>query len=230
MFGFFFLLLYTKNLIVQLMCLPQEYSYTNKLMSGQYTKNVLNVGGNNKNITLPPQYKGWHQILLDIDPKGGPDVLCDARELMGLPANEYDAVYCAHNLEHYYSHDVPKVLKGFLHVLKEHGFAEICVPDIDALMKTVVQEAMDIDDFLYQSPMGPITVKDLIYGHTVEIERSANDFFAHKTGFTSRSLHKVLNKCGFPYVFLGIVNFEIRAVAFEHRPTEDIRDLLNIPM
>ncbi len=61
---------------------------------------------------------------------------------MDLSANEYDAVYCSHNLEHYYRHDVPGVLKGFHHVLKDYGFADISVPDIDALMKTVVQNAI----------------------------------------------------------------------------------------
>ncbi|MDD1616033.1 MAG: type 11 methyltransferase [Methylococcaceae bacterium NSP1-2] len=85
-------------------------------------KKVLNVGGNSKLIPLPPEYEGWDHVLLDIDPKVYPDVLCDARELMGLAGAQYDSVYCSHNLEHYYHHDVKKVLAGFSHVLKADGF------------------------------------------------------------------------------------------------------------
>lgn len=79
---------------------------------------VLNVGGNSKAIALPPIFDGYEHLLLDIDPTGKPDLLCDARELTSTPAAQYDAVYCSHNLEHYFRHDVPRVLAGFIHVLK----------------------------------------------------------------------------------------------------------------
>jgi hypothetical protein len=51
-------------------------------------RRVLNVGGNTKDIPLPENYRGWENVLLDIDPRGKPDVLCDARSLFGLPAPE----------------------------------------------------------------------------------------------------------------------------------------------
>ena len=81
-------------------------------------RNVLNVGGGSKLIAIPPHYAGWSQLMLDIDPNAKPDVLADARELARLEPALFDAVYCSHNLEHYYAHDVPKVLAGFAHVLK----------------------------------------------------------------------------------------------------------------
>ncbi len=84
-------------------------------------RKVLNVGGNNRAIPLPSIYEEWVQLLLDIDPKGQPDVLCDARAMTDLPASTYDSVYCSHNLEHYHRHEVPKVLAGFRHVLKADG-------------------------------------------------------------------------------------------------------------
>lgn len=195
----------------------------------EYTiKKVLNVGGNSKAIPLPSQYNGWQHVLLDIDPRGNPDISCDARELMGLCENEYDAVYCSHNLEHYYRHDVRKVLQGMAHVLKVDGLLDIRVPDIDALMKIVVEKKMDIDDFLYQSPAGPITVRDVIYGYGVEIERSGQDFFAHKTGFSPKALTKLLNECGFPIVFIGLGYIEIVAFAFKNEPTDYIKNLFNL--
>jgi hypothetical protein len=47
-------------------------------------KNVLNVGGNSKAIPLPPHYAEFEHLLLDIDPKGSPDIVCDARMLTTL--------------------------------------------------------------------------------------------------------------------------------------------------
>ena len=193
-------------------------------------KKVLNVGGNNKNIALPPPYEGWEHILLDIDPRGNPDVICDARELMRLSGSEYDSVYCSHNLEHYYQHDTIKVLHDFLHVLKEGGFAYIRVPDIGELMRIVAQKGIDIGDVLYQSPAGPITVRDVVYGYGIEIERSGNDFFAHKTGFTQKSLHAILTKCGFTHIFMKPGNLEILAVAFKGKPNEFAAKLLKLPL
>lgn len=192
-------------------------------------RRVLNVGGNNKDIELPDHYRGWEHVLLDIDPRGRPDVVCDARELFRLPASHYDSIYCSHNLEHYYRHDVLKVLTGFGHVLKRDGFIHIRVPDMGMLMQTVVQQNLDIDDFLYQSPAGPIRVRDVIYGYGIEIEQSGNDFYAHKTGFTQKSLLNTLHSTGFKYVFAGAGNLEIFAFAFVERPTAFAATLLNLP-
>ena len=192
-------------------------------------KRVLNVGGNSKAIPLPPVFRGWENVLLDIDPRAAPDVLCDARELTRLAGGAYDAVYCSHNLEHYYRHEVPKVLAGFRHVLKDEGFANLRVPDMEELMRATVHNGLDIDDVLYQSPAGPITVRDVIYGYGPEIERSGNDFFAHKTGFTRKSLHAVLQACGFPYAYLDARNFEVMAVAFKREPDEQARRALGLP-
>jgi hypothetical protein len=197
-------------------------------MSEQPIRKVLNVGGNSKDIPLPSQYNGWQHILLDIDPRGNPDIVCDARDLTSLGKNEYDAIYCSHNLEHYYRHGVRKVLLGFNHVLKTDGFVHVCVPDIDALMKIVVEKKMDIDDFLYQSPAGPITVRDVIYGYGVEIERSGQDFFAHKSGYSPKALTKLLNECGFPIVFIGLLYIQIVAFAFKNQPTDYIKNLFNL--
>jgi ubiquinone/menaquinone biosynthesis C-methylase UbiE len=162
------------------------------------SKTVLNVGGGSKDIPLPLLYNGYKQILLDIDPAGNPDVVCDAREMKAkLSANQYDAVYCSHNLEHYYHHDVPKVLEGIYHVLKPGGFAHIRVPDIVRVMEIVMQENLDLEDKLYNTSHGPITALDVIYGWSHEIERSNQPFYAHKTAFTVQSLTNALMRVGF---------------------------------
>jgi ubiquinone/menaquinone biosynthesis C-methylase UbiE len=169
--------------------------------------------------------------LLDIDPKGKPDVVCDARELHTLAASKYDAAYCSHNLEHYYKHDGARVLQGFLHVLKPNGFAEIRVPDLNSVMKRVVESNLDIEDLLYQSPGGPISVRDVVYGWAKEIEASGVDFYAHKTGFTTHSLRSLFLRSGFPNVYMLVSEdaFEVRAVAFKKEPTPAQRVLLDLP-
>jgi ubiquinone/menaquinone biosynthesis C-methylase UbiE len=191
-------------------------------------KKVLNVGGNSKAIPLPPQYSEFEHLLLDIDPKGSPDIVCDARNLTTLESGQFDAVYCSHNLEHYYRHDVQRVLAGFLHVLKDGGFAHIRVPDIQELMRITIDRGLDIDDVLYQSPAGPIMVLDVLYGYSVEIERSKKDFFAHKTGFTHKSLLKALQKAGFSKIYSAAGNLEVSALAFKVAPDHDTRLLFNL--
>ena len=191
-------------------------------------KKVLNVGGNSKAISLPPQYADFEHVLLDIDPQGKPDIVCDARELTTLPPGRFDAVNCSHNLEHYYRHDVPKVLAGFMHVLTDDGFAQIRVPDIREVMRLSIEKDLDIEDVLYQSDAGPIMVLDVLYGHGEEIEQSGQDFYAHKTGFTVKSLYKVLLDAGFAKIFCTLGNLEINAVAFKNEPDEGMRALFNL--
>ena len=189
---------------------------------------MLNVGGNSKDVALPPQYTGWEHVLLDIDPRGKPDLVCDARELTTLPGDAYDSIHCSHNLEHYHRHDVKKVLAGFHHVLKADGFVFLRVPDMAELMRTVVEKNLDIDDVLYQSAAGPIMVRDVIYGYGREIEQTGNDYYAHKTGFTQKALERELNAAGFPVVFSGTGNLEVMAVALKDMPSPYVRSLFNL--
>jgi SAM-dependent methyltransferase len=101
-------------------------------------KRALNVSGNSKEIELPSAYDGFAHLLLDINPKGNPDIVCNARQLATLDPDQFDAVYCSHNLEHYYLHDVPKVLRGILHVLRTGCCALIRVPDVHEVMRIAV--------------------------------------------------------------------------------------------
>lgn len=192
---------------------------------------VLNVGGFSKAIPIPPHYAGWEHLLLDIDPETRPDIVCDARTLDHLEPAQFDAVYCSHNLEHYYKHDGARVLRGMLHVLKPEGFAEFRVPDLRSVMRKFIVDGMELEDVLYVAPAGPITVRDVIYGWDKKIALSGEDFFAHKTGFTAASLRAALNDAGFARA-MTIVNegrFEIAALAFKGEPTQHQRKLLNLP-
>lgn len=184
-------------------------------------KRLLNVGGGSKSIQLPPEYLGFEQVLLDIDPQGAPDIVLDGRQLGELAAAQFDAIYCSHNLEHYFRHDVPKVLGGFFHVLKPGGFAQIRVPDLTELMRRVVQGKIDLEETLYVSPAGPIAPIDVIYGLGRQIEASGVDFFAHKTGFSDQSLARAVERAGFAPNFSRVADLEINLIAFKGTPDPD---------
>ena len=192
------------------------------------TRRVLNVGGQSKEISLPECFQEWQHDLLDIDPRGAPDVLCDARELSRLPASTHDAVLCSHNLEHYFRHDALRVLDGMWHVLKPDGFLVVVVPDILELMRTVVAKQLDVDDILYQSAAGPVTVRDVLYGYGPEIERSGHDYYAHKTGFSKNSLIRMVQAARFVEVFGKTENMNAVVVAFKQPATDEQRALFNL--
>jgi ubiquinone/menaquinone biosynthesis C-methylase UbiE len=158
---------------------------------------VLNVGGGGSR-ELPPQYDGWTHHILDIDPAVKPDVCCDALEMKKLPAGSYDAIFCSHNLEHFYQHDVPTVLNGFMHVLKPNGTVEVHVPNLNNLIDSMTKgtKRKDINDTWYNAPSGPVTFHDVLYGWSQAMKKG-NLFYAHKCGFTAKSLHKALANAGF---------------------------------
>ncbi len=192
---------------------------------------VLNVGGGSKATAIPSHYSGWRHDLLDIDPRGEPDIVCDARTLTSLGGAQYDAIYCSHNLEHYYRHEGLKVIQGFVHMLKQTGFAEVRVPDLQQVIHAVTDIKMDLDDVLYDSAAGPITAHDVIYGLQTEIVASGEDFYAHKTGFTPRSLTKLLLKGGFKNIYLIDDEYlAVHAFAFKTDPTDVQMRELNLDL
>ena len=192
---------------------------------------LLNVGGGSKSFAIPKHYDGWQHLLLDIDPKGGADVVFDARELERLPAAQFDAVYCSHNLEHYHHHEVPRVLAGFAHVLKQGGFAEIRVPDLEWVFREIVSKGRGLDEQFQPNPRGPITARDIIFGWTIEIEESGTDFYAHKTGFTWATLVSSLQRAGFVEVWKAppMVAYEMRSIALKQPITAEQRRLFGMP-
>jgi SAM-dependent methyltransferase len=191
-------------------------------------KKVLNVGGNDKAIPIPSCFDGWQHDLLDIDPTGNPDILCDARELWKMPPRQYDAIYCSHNLEHYFAHDVLKVLNGFRLILKKNGFAYIRVPNLLGVMQAVISTGMELDDTLYMIDSGPIAPLDVIFGWRKQIEQSGVDFFAHKTGFSVSLLVRALKQSGFSHVYSMNNELDISAYAFKSEPTKKLAKMLEI--
>jgi hypothetical protein len=182
-------------------------------------RSVLNVGGGPGRV-LPLVFRGWRQVLLDIDAGVQPDIVLDARRLSTLPPAGYDAVYCSHTLEHFYGHEVAGVLAGFRHVLKPHGFAEVAVPDLGALARDLAAAGGDLDARWYDCPTGPITFHDVLYGWSEQLQRG-NLYYAHHCGFDARRLTSALQRAGFSKVYVEAANLELRAVAFLKPPSRE---------
>ena len=69
---------------------------------------------------------------------------------------------------------------------------------------------------------------DVIYGYGLQIERSGQEFFAHKTGFTQKSLLAALQRAGFSQVYSSVGNIEVDAVAFKGVPDAATLALWNL--
>ena len=96
----------------------------------------------------------------------------------------------------------------------------------------LLRKNLDIEDVLYVSPLGPIKVHDVIYGLGVEIAQSGLDFYAHKTGFTEKSLRAAVTGAGFPVcgIASGMADgfYELTAYAFREPPTDEHKRMLNL--
>ena len=193
-------------------------------------KTVLNIGGGSKSIPLPAHFKGWKHILLDIEAHEDVDIVMDARDL-GQIQERFDAIYCSHNLEHYYGFEVPKILKQMQRCLKSGGVLEVHTPDIREVMQRVVQGALPLDATLYTSGHGAIQVLDILYGFQSAIQGSGNTHYAHKTGFDALLLRQLLLDAGF-YSALVVTlpeAFELRAWGFTAQPTRRFLQALGLP-
>jgi predicted SAM-dependent methyltransferase len=166
------------------------------------SKTVLNVGcGYPLRQKLHRHFHRpeWREIRLDLDPAVQPDIVCSITDISPVAADWVDAVWSSHNLEHLQRHEVPLALAEFLRVLKPHGLLLVTLPDLQQVARLVAEDRLEESAYVSQS--GPITPLDMIFGHTASLARG-NQFMAHRTGFTARSLHKLLIEAGFVEVTL----------------------------
>ena len=128
-----------------------------------------------------------------------------------------DAIWSSHNLEHLQRHEVPLALAEFIRVLKPHGLLLLTLPDLRQVAQLVAEDRLE--DQAYTSLSGPITPLDMIFGHTASLTRG-NPFMAHRTGFTARTLHKVLIEAGFVEITLRQGgSFDLWATAYKPTPS-----------
>jgi len=194
------------------------------------TRRVLNAGsGFRSSRQLHPVFssENWKQISLDIDPTTEPDIVSSITDLQGVVlTSSFDAVFCSHTLEHLHAHEAPLAISEFKRVLKNDGFALIRSPDLETAASLIVERGAE--HVAYQSPAGPITPLEMLFGHTVSIARGRTNM-GHKTGFTCASLGKLLLAGGFPTVLAKRESFDLWALAImsEADETGILNDLLS---
>ena len=163
-------------------------------------KMLLHVGCGNKRkdrTTRGFNTEEWWEIRLDIDAAVKPDVIGTLSDMSAVASGSVDALFSSHNIEHLYPHEVPRALREFQRVLKPDGFAVITCPDLRSICARVAEDALL--EPAYESPMGPITPLDVIFGHGASIA-AGNLHMAHHTGYTRKTLSEALNAAGFKSV------------------------------
>jgi predicted SAM-dependent methyltransferase len=191
-------------------------------------KTLLHVGcGADRIIRTTPGFNDgtWQEIRLDINELNQPDVIGSMTDMSGVDSESIDAIFSSHNIEHLYMHEVSVALAEFKRVLKPNGFCIITCPDIQTVCALVAQDKLM--EAAYQSPAGPITPMDILYGHSNSI-KDGNTYMAHRCGFTQRSLSTVLKQSGYSSVanMRRPKSFDLWLIASKNKRTEDEMRLL----
>ena len=132
--------------------------------------------------------------MSDIDESVNPDIVGTLTDMNSVKSGSVDAVFSSHNIEHIFPHEVPTALSEFYRVLNDDGMVVITCPDIQSTGEAIAQGKLL--EPLYDSPMGPVTAFDIIFGHR-ETTVDGNIFMIHKGGFTYSSLDRAFSEAGF---------------------------------
>ena len=164
-------------------------------------KKVLHVGCGRKTIrTMGGGFNDgtWEEVRFDINESIRPDIVGTIVNMETVPDDSMDAIWSSHNIEHVFYHEVPNVLSEFRRILKDDGFCVITCPDIESVCARIAFGSLTAT--LYQSPAGPITALDILYGHAASVARG-EVHMAHKTGFDLQLLAARLKQAGFHRYF-----------------------------
>ena len=131
---------------------------------------------------------------MDIDQSVCPDLIGSITDLSQIADASFDAIWCSHTLEHLYQHEVAAALKSFRRILAPGGFALITCPDLEAIAALITGGRLE--EAAYQSPAGPISALEMLYGHGPSIAQG-QIFMAHRTGFTVERMGRLLLEADF---------------------------------
>jgi predicted SAM-dependent methyltransferase len=163
----------------------------------------------------------WKELRLDIDESVAPDIVGTMTNMSGVETASVDAVFSSHNIEHLYPHEVPVALAEFKRVLGSDGYLIVTCPDLESVCKLIAEDKLT--ETAYESPAGPISPLDILYGHRPSLARG-NLYMAHRCGFTKKVLQATLLASGFSSVAIlsrGAPCFDLWAVATISEKQED---------
>jgi SAM-dependent methyltransferase len=181
-------------------------------VSGPQRDRVLvNVGcGPRNGNTLPRYFDTWRQLRVDVDASVQPDILADLTDLSPIPDGSADAIWAAHCIEHLFAHQVKAALLEFRRVLREDGFVCVIVPDLQIVAQYVAADRLH--EPLYDSPAGPVTAHDILFGFGAAIAAGRTSM-AHRCGFTPGMLQRCFNQLPYGEVLLRRRSAELELVA-----------------
>lgn len=180
----------------------------------------VGCGPQNKNGLKGFNSDDWNEIRFDIDKNVNPDIEGTLTDMTSVESSSVDAIYSSHNIEHLFAHEVPAALSEFHRVLKPDGIVVITCPDLQSVCEAVANDKLL--EPLYESPAGPISPIDILYGHRGFVA-AGNVYMAHKSGFTYSSLSSAFFEAGFQRAFGGrrASAFDLWLVAFKQALPED---------
>jgi SAM-dependent methyltransferase len=167
----------------------------------------------------------WDEVRLDIDAQVRPDIVCSTVDMSAdVPSASVDVVWTSHTVEHLHDHDAVRAFAEFRRVLRSDGFLLIRCPDVDAVVRCFLE--MGPEHIAYESPAGPITPLDMLFGHRPSIS-AGNVYMSHNTAFNDERLAAMLLEAGFAEVRTRAADgFDLWAVAFA--PDADVEEGLSL--
>jgi SAM-dependent methyltransferase len=185
-------------------------------------KTLLHVGCGHQNISDLKGFNNdhWKEIRFDIDENFNPDIVGTMTDMKSVETASVDALYSSYNIDHIFPHQVPIALREFHRVLKEDGIVVIKCPDIQGVCEAVAQDKLL--DPLYDSPAGPISPIDILFGNRKAIAEG-NEYMAKKGGFTYSVLNGALYEAGFKARYGGRSKkgWELTLVAFKQEKSQE---------
>jgi SAM-dependent methyltransferase len=163
-------------------------------------KLLVNLGSGPKGVSkIPAMFAEWREFRVDVDPASTPDLLADLTDLSAIRSGSADAVWMAHCVEHLYLHQVTTAIEEAHRILADDGFLCVLVPDLQSIGDYLVADRLL--EPVYQSPAGPITAHDMIFGYGRDLARGHINM-AHKCGFTAGTLLQKLKEVPFAETIL----------------------------
>ncbi|WP_420403286.1 class I SAM-dependent methyltransferase [Nisaea sp.] len=184
-------------------------------------KTLLHVGcGHQSTEVLPPlDFKTeWKEIRVDLDPSVEADVIDDIKTLSKIADGAGHLLFSKHNVEHLDFHEIPICFGNFHRVLDDSGFAIVRTPDLVAVCRTILEHGPETKLYEAQTLDGPreVTGLDMLFGASWELV-AGNDFMAHRTAFSGRTLTAKLLAAGFEHVEVTSQDGELRALALKKK-------------